>query len=150
MPTKFSPRDATRFISKFSVTLPGRDLYGELYSSPNRRTGRRAVILTTAGTVVWDSGNCYDVANCTNAIEVWLLEQLEPCCHCNQKTGGFTKNAQDQASGHPICDRCIAKTQEEKRAEWLPQATEVSITKEDLEASRAQLAAAVVGEDCPF
>lgn len=139
MPNIF-PRDPSRFMRKVEINIPGRELIGAMYSTANRRTGRRIVVTSPADIVVFDTGECYDVANCTNKLELWCLDQLEECCHCKTKTGGFLKSAQDAETGHPICDRCVEKTQEGKRDAWLPQATEVSISHEDLEASRAQLA----------
>lgn len=155
--SKIVPRDPSRFMCKVEINAPGRELIGAMYSTANRRTGRRIVVTSPADIVVFDTGECYDGSNCTNKLELWLLDQTEACCHCLKKDGGFTKNAQDDASGHPICDRCVEKTQAGKRDAWFPEAVTASITHEDLEVSRAQLAEAKTvtvtmaeSEDCPF
>lgn len=153
--------DPTRRLETFTINLPGRKLTGESYSTPNRRTGRRIVVRAENGVILFDTRDCYDLGNARNSLENWVVSQLTPCAHCGQKDGGFSDGAQDQVSGHPICDRCVSRVNENQQS----QPAEVSAAEEiaasisgvDLEEMAVYFAdakpALVAAEDegeCPF
>jgi hypothetical protein len=59
-------------IEVFDITTPtGTTLRGHLHRT-ERRSGRRVIVRDAGGAVLWDSDDCYDVANVRNKLETWL------------------------------------------------------------------------------
>ena len=59
-------------------TLPGRDGLVAILYQTDRPSGRRIKVVDTAKPeqpVVFDTSDCYDLANATNALETWLEGQ---------------------------------------------------------------------------
>lgn len=106
------PNEADR-ITRTEIRVAMQAVYCSLYHTPSRRTGRRIVARDAAFGVLFDTGNCYDFANATNAVEVWRREMesslLAECAHCGAEIGGSDQRAQDATTGGSICMRCIQK-----------------------------------------
>lgn len=73
MPTPQTLPPPSLLCEEMAVTKKGGEaLTARLYRSPYRYTGRRVILYDASGAVVYDTGNCYDLANaCANACR-WL------------------------------------------------------------------------------
>lgn len=102
------PPDRTRFIKSDTQHHGSRLFTASLYSTPHRYGGRR-VVVTENGAPVFDSGDHYDNANAVNALDNWLAS-VPVCAHCGaDDADAFRHQGQDQESGRPLCDGCVAK-----------------------------------------
>jgi len=64
-------------MQTFPIRLPdGREWVGTLWKTPSRRSGRRIQVRDHRGAGLFDTGGCYDQGNATNALELWLQEQI--------------------------------------------------------------------------
>jgi hypothetical protein len=100
-----------------------------VYAVPHRQTGRRVVILA-AGTEVFDTDDCYDVANAFAKAEDWLNQNLdrlkrigleantpseEVLGKCHSCTRGVTTfDGAFYAPGVVLCIPCAAKGEADK------------------------------------
>lgn len=51
--------------------VAGKTMRGRLYQSPHRRTGRR-ITVNDGDTLLFDTGDAYDIGNAQNALDRWL------------------------------------------------------------------------------
>lgn len=65
-----------KLIEKFEIKLPSRTLQGELYQTASRASGRR-ILVKENGATVFDTDDCYNVANASNRLDLWLADQLK-------------------------------------------------------------------------
>lgn len=64
-------------IETFPIRLPdGREWVGSLWKTPSRYRGRRIQVRDHRGAGLFDTGDCYDQGNATNALELWLQEKM--------------------------------------------------------------------------
>jgi hypothetical protein len=64
-------------METFPIRLPdGREWVGSLWTTPSRRNGRRIQVRDEQGAGLFDTDDCYDQANATNALELWLQDQI--------------------------------------------------------------------------
>jgi len=64
-------------MQTFPIRLPdGREWVGTLWKTPSRRSGRRIQVRDHRGAGLFDTGDCYDQGNATNALELWLQGQI--------------------------------------------------------------------------
>ena len=67
-----------RLIQSFDITLQdGREWRGSLLTSPSRGHGRRVQVHDRAGRLLFDSRDCFDLANAQNVLSLWLQEQVK-------------------------------------------------------------------------
>lgn len=65
-----------RLLEAFPITLPdGTTWQGSLYQSMSRECGRR-IIVREGDTVLCDTDECYDLANCEARLGEWLNVEL--------------------------------------------------------------------------
>ena len=65
-------------IETFPIQLPdGRTWTGTLFSTPTRRNGRRVQVRDADGAGLFDTGDCIDLGNARNALEMWLAGQVD-------------------------------------------------------------------------
>ena len=64
-------------IETFPINLPdGREWIGSLWKTPTRSSGRRIQVRDQDGAGLFDSGDRFDQGNATNALELWLQDQI--------------------------------------------------------------------------
>lgn len=61
-------------IEVFTIDVPDRNFIGELHRT-SRRTGRR-IVVKEYGETVYDTDDCYDLANATNKLEHWISKLM--------------------------------------------------------------------------
>jgi hypothetical protein len=67
-----------RLLQSFDITMPdGRQWRGSLLTSPSRSCGRRVQVHDAAGQLLFDSKDCFDLANAQNGLSLWLEEQMK-------------------------------------------------------------------------
>lgn len=98
--------EPNRLIEEVGHKIGRREIKLGLYSTPNRRTGRR-IIARERGQVMFDTGDQFDFANASNRLELWLKEQEGKCAHCGNVIEEVAEVAQDAESGGPICMECV-------------------------------------------
>lgn len=61
-------------IEAFPIRLQSGATYHATLHRTERRSGRRVVVRESpAGRVLFDTDDCYDLANCTAKLDAWLL-----------------------------------------------------------------------------
>lgn len=79
MPTDLSRRAYYRFVERFEINPPsGPTLFGTIWKTPYRNTGRRIQVHDADGAELFDTDDCYDIANATNRLDLWLAERNTP------------------------------------------------------------------------
>lgn len=76
------PPKPSELCRRFLVTLPSGIVWQAwLYETSSRRTGRRIVVTDDDGATLFDSGDHYDLANASNALDRWLatIPEAKPC-----------------------------------------------------------------------
>lgn len=51
-------------------------LVARTYQVPHRTTGRRVVVEDRAGTVQFDTDDCYDIANACDKVDCWATARI--------------------------------------------------------------------------
>lgn len=70
------PRLRYRFIERFEITpTTGPTLYGTLWATPIRTSGRRIQVHDADGEELFDTDDAYDLGNAINALDCWLAER---------------------------------------------------------------------------
>lgn len=119
-----------RLVTSHKITSDaGEALTLEVYGTRHRPSGRRIIVRRTdSGILMYDTDDCYDIANASNKLELWAVERgaVVP----ERKPEVAPQGPQEIAQG--AGDGILA-----------------SMTVEDVEASRKALVAFVPAE-CPF
>jgi len=64
-------------LETFPIQLPDGDQWvGTLWKTPTRMNGRRIQVTDRQGTGLFDTDDCFDLANAVNSLQLWLGEQV--------------------------------------------------------------------------
>lgn len=96
-----------RLILTQAVDCRGKRYALELWTTTSRPAGRRIVVKDGRETV-FDTGDCFDLANAHNKLDLWAADLLR-CAQCGEDVAPEELDdcAQDQNSGAPICAECV-------------------------------------------